>query len=352
MAPRGHDTGLNTDLTADLSAHLSAHLTTDLTWKRLPMSSSVPIPVRVQCMRVEARNILSVELAAIDGAALPAFTPGAHIDLHLAPGLTRSYSISSSPDERDRYVVGVLHDRNSRGGSSYIHQQLRPGQQMLIDPPRNHFELDASADLSVLVAGGIGITPILCMLEHLLRAGKRVALFYAARSRAEAAFLSRLPADIHPHLHFDEEQGGAPDLLAYLAAMPATAHFYCCGPRPMIDAFEAAAKQLNLPHWHVERFAAKAAEPAAGGAYHVTLAKSGKTLAVPAGAVLLDCLLQAGADVAHSCREGVCGSCETRVLSGTPEHRDSVLSQSEQASNHCMMVCVSGCLSKELVLDL
>ncbi|KNE25042.1 PDR/VanB family oxidoreductase [Achromobacter spanius] len=316
------------------------------------MFTPVPIPVRVQCMRVEARHILSLELAALDGEALPVFTPGAHIDLHLSPGIKRSYSLCSSPEQRDHYVVGVLHDRNSRGGSAYIHQQLRPGQQLLIDPPRNHFELDASAELSVLIAGGIGITPILCMLLHLLRQGKRVALFYAARSRAEAAFLARLPPGLQAHLHFDEDHGGAPDLHRFLAAMPDTAHFYCCGPRPMIDAFETAASLLNLPHCHVERFGAKDAAPAEGAAYQVTLAKSGKTLAIEAGAVLLDCLLRAGIEVPYSCREGVCGSCETRVLSGTPEHRDSVLSQSEQAANSCMMVCVSGCLSKELVLDL
>lgn len=303
-------------------------------------------------MRVEARNILSVELAAVDGAALPPFTPGAHIDLHLEPGLTRSYSIHSSPDMRDRYVIGVLHDRNSRGGSAYIHQQLRPGHELLIDAPRNHFQLDLSADVSVLIAGGIGITPILCMLEHLLRQEQRVALFYAARSRAEAAFLSRLPSAIRPQLHFDDDHGGPPDLLAYLSTQPARAHFYCCGPRQMIDAFETAAERLQLPHRHVERFAAKDVQPAARDAFRVTLAKTGKTLAVPPGAVLLDCLLQAGVTVPHSCREGVCGSCETRVLRGTPAHRDSVLSQSEQAANDCMMVCVSGCLSDELVLDL
>lgn len=303
-------------------------------------------------MRVEARQILSLELAALDGATLPAFTPGAHIELHLPHDIKRSYSICSSPEQRDRYVVGVLHDRNSRGGSAYIHQQLRPGQQLLIDPPRNHFELEPSAEQSVLIAGGIGITPILCMLEHLLRQGKHVELFYASRSRAEAAFLARLPPGIRTHLHFDEDHGGAPDLHRFLAAMPASAHFYCCGPRPMIDAFEAAAGLLNLPHCHVERFGAKDVAPALGGAYQVTLAKTGKTLEVASGAVLLDCLLEAGVDVPHSCREGVCGSCETRVLSGTPEHRDSVLSQREQAANRCMMVCVSGCLSGELVLDL
>lgn len=316
------------------------------------MSVPVPIPVRVQGMRFEARNVVSVELMLPDGSELPAFTPGAHIDLHLQDGLKRSYSICSEPGQRDRYVVGVLHERNSRGGSAYIHEKLRPGQQMLIDPPRNHFQLEASAEHSVLIAGGIGITPILCMYEDLMRQGSRVNLLYAARSRPEAAFLSRVPAADGSQLHFDDEHGGPPDLSRFLAAMPASAHFYCCGPKPMIDAFEAAAAGLNLAHCHVERFSAKDAGPVRGKAYEVTLARAGITVAVSSGARLLDCLLDAGIDIPHSCREGVCGSCETRVLQGTPEHRDSVLSDSEKAANNCMMVCVSGSLGANLVLDL
>jgi len=304
-------------------------------------------------MRFEAKGILSVELVALDDATLPPFEAGSHIDLHLANGIVRSYSLLNSPTERHRYVVGVLNDRNSRGGSRYVHEQLRVGSSLTISVPRNNFPLAESAKHSVLIAGGIGITPISCMLNHLRSQDKSAELLYCARSRAEAAFSTTLLQQAGVSGHFDDEQGAPPDLRAYLASKPKDAHFYCCGPTPMLNAFEAICAELGLPNVHIERFAAAENVTAVqSDEYVAELARSKKIILVPAGKSLLDALLDAGLDIEHSCREGVCGSCETKVLEGEPEHRDGVLSKSERASNKMMMVCVSGCKGKRLVLDL
>jgi ferredoxin-NADP reductase len=318
--------------------------------------ASQNMSVRVQAMRLEARDILSVELAAPDGVDLPVFEAGAHIDLHLANGVVRSYSLLSSPMERKRYVVGVAKDRHSRGGSRYVHEQLRVGALLDISPPRNNFKLDESAAHTVLIAGGIGITPISCMFERLRSIGKSVELLYCARSLADAAFSDRLLGQAGVTSHFDQDNGGPPDLRTYLSARSAKAadtHFYCCGPTPMLNAFESRCEEIGLPNVHIERFsAAENVEPVQGGEYLVELARSKQTVPVPVGKSLLDALLDAGLDVQHSCREGICGACETPVLDGIPLHRDSVLSKSERAANATMMVCVSGCQGNRLVLDL
>jgi vanillate O-demethylase ferredoxin subunit len=302
-------------------------------------------------MRFEAQGIVSVELRPAGGGDLPAFEAGSHIDLHLANGIVRSYSLSNSPDERHRYVVGVLNDRKSRGGSRYVHEQLRVGAMISISAPRNNFALDESAAHSVLIAGGIGITPISCMFGRLRALDKSAELFYCARSRSEAAFADRLLQQAGASVHFDDEQGAPPDLRSYLAGKPKDAHFYCCGPTPMLNAFESICAELGLPNVHIERFAAEKVEAVQGGSYVAELARSKQSITVPAGKSLLDALLDAGIAVDHSCREGVCGACETKVLEGEPEHRDGVLSKSERASGKTMMVCVSGCKGARLVLD-
>ncbi|MGC4243116.1 MAG: PDR/VanB family oxidoreductase [Herbaspirillum sp.] len=314
--------------------------------------SSPLLSVRVQAMRFEAQGVVSVELCLPDGGELPAFEAGAHIDLHLANGLVRSYSLSNSPAERHRYVVGVLHDRASRGGSRYVHEQLRVGSTLSISVPRNNFPLEEAAPLSVLIAGGIGITPISCMYHHLRAQGKEAVLHYCARSRKEAAFTAQLLGQPGVSSHFDDEAGTAPNLRAVLGAYPKESHFYCCGPTPMLNAFESLCEELGLPNVHIERFAAEKVAPVQHGSYVAELVRSKSSLTVPAGKSLLDTLLDAGIAVDHSCREGVCGACETRVLEGEPEHRDGVLSKAERAAGKTMMVCVSGCKGQRLVLDL
>ena len=319
------------------------------------MSNSCTLSALVHTLRHEAEGIISVELRPWGDTVFTPFEAGSHIDLHLPNGLVRSYSLLNAPSDQGRYVVGILRDRASRGGSRYVHEQLRVGTQLQISQPRNNFALDTRASHSVLVAGGIGITPIYCMFRQLLALGRSAELIYCARSRAEAALvdeISGLGAKVL--YHFNDEKGGLPDLASYLAGRPADTHFYCCGPTPMLDAFEQTCERLGYPHAHIERFTA-AEVPAAADAqdsYSVELSKSGKTVSVEPGLNLLDVLLEAGCDIEYSCREGVCGSCETRVLEGDVDHRDGVLSKAERAANKSMMVCVSGCKSRRLVLDL
>lgn len=308
----------------------------------------------VRGLRYEAKGIISVELSPTDGAHFEPFTAGSHIDLHLPNGLLRSYSLLNSPEDKDRYLLGILLDRNSTGGSAYIHNELKVGQQIKISKPRNNFALDETANHTVLVAGGIGITPIYCMLVRLLSLGHSVELVYCARSRAEAAYIKELEKlDVKITWHFDNEAAAAPNLEKYLAGQAKEVHFYCCGPTAMIDAFESACQQLGYQHVHVERFVAKnTGTTVEEHDYVVELAKSGMTLDVPAGSSLLEVIENAGVLVNTACRQGVCGACETKVLAGQPEHRDSVLSPRQKAANNVMMVCVSGCKSDKLVLDL
>lgn len=311
----------------------------------------------VHTLRHEAEDTITVDLRPVGGGEFPSFTPGSHIDLHLPNGMERSYSLCNSADERHRYVVGVLRDRASRGGSRCVHEQLRIGTQLAIAAPRNNFALHEDADHTVLVAGGIGITPLLCMARRLRGLGRSYEMLYFARSRRGAAFLDQLKAmEVPLHLHFDDEQGGPPDLKALLAARAPSPqlHLYACGPAPMLDAFEKTCAQLGHENAHIERFAAVEHKPAqdARATFTVELARSAKTLTVTPGKSILDTLLEADIPVDHSCREGVCGSCETRVLCGEPDHRDSVLSVKERAGNQVMMVCVSGCKSASVTLDL
>jgi len=319
------------------------------------MSNSSTISARVHTLRHEAEGIISVELRPWGDTVFTPFEAGSHIDLHLPNGLVRSYSLLNAPSDQGRYVVGILRDRASRGGSRYVHEQLRVGTQLQISQPRNNFALDTRASHSVLVAGGIGITPIYCMFRQLLALGRSAELVYCARSRAEAALvdeISGLGAKVL--YHFNDEKGGLPDLASYLAGRPGDTHFYCCGPTPMLDAFEQTCERLGYPHAHIERFTAAevAASEDAQDSYSVELSKSGKTVSVEPGLNLLDVLLEAGCGIEYSCREGVCGSCETRVLEGDVDHRDGVLTKAERAANKSMMVCVSGCKSRRLVLDL
>lgn len=320
------------------------------------MSSKPFLSAMVRTLRYEAQGIMSIELVPCGGQDFPPFAPGAHIDLHLPSGLVRSYSLVNAPEEPNRYVLGILADPKSRGGSRFIHDNFRVGMTLQIAPPRNNFTLVEDAAHTVLIAGGIGVTPILCMYRRLLALGRSAELLYCARSAAQAAFIDELRA-LGGRLtcHFDEDHGGRPaDLGAYLADQPVGTHAYCCGPAVMLDAFERACTDAGIADVHVERFApAPDAAPAAtASGYEVVLAKSGRQVLVPAGATLLETLLAAGIDADHSCMEGVCGACETRVLEGCPDHRDSVLSAAERASNQVMMICVSGCKGERLVLDL
>ena len=318
---------------------------------------SPPLQAWVHTLRHEAQDTLSVELRPVGGGEFPAFEAGAHIDLHLPNGMVRSYSLCNDNRERYRYVVAVLKDRASRGGSRCVHEQLRVGTTLTISTPRNHFPLHEDAAHSVLVAGGIGVTPILCMARRLQALGRSFELLCFARSRQHMAFMPEIEALGAPvHWHFDDEQNGPPELRALLAgrASAADTHFYACGPAVMLDTFEKVCAELGHSQAHIERFAAVAVQAAedARQSYTVELRRSGKTFEVTPDTSLHKALLACQADVPFSCEEGICGSCETRVLEGDIDHRDSVLTASERASNKVMMVCVSGCKSERLVLDL
>ena len=311
----------------------------------------------VHSLRFEAEDITSIELRPVDGVQFPPFEAGSHIDLQLPNGLLRRYSLVNPPDDHGRYRVAVLNDRASRGGSRWLHENLRIGMRLTISTPRNNFKLHEDAGHTVLVAGGIGITPLLCMARRLQQLGRGFELLVFARSRQSAAFVAEIDALGAPvYWHFDAERGGPPDLKALLGARPprTDTHYYACGPGVMLDSFEELCVELGYSNAHIERFTAVevAAATDARQSYTVELKRSGKVITVTPEQNLLEALRACGADPSTSCEEGVCGSCETAVLEGIPDHRDSVLSAAEHAANKVMMVCVSGCKSARLVLDM
>jgi tetrachlorobenzoquinone reductase len=311
----------------------------------------------VHTLRFEADDIISIELYPVRGASpFPAFEAGSHIDLHLPNGMVRSYSLLNDSTEQHRYVIGVLKDKASRGGSRCVHEQLRIGMPLEISAPRNNFPLHEDAVHSVLVAGGIGVTPILCMARRLKALGRSFEVLYFARSRQSAAYVKDIEAlGAKVTWHFDAEKGGPPDIKALLGSLsaPPGTHYYACGPAVMLDAFEKSCAELGYVHAHIERFSAVEVAAAADAktSYTVELRSSGKTFEVTPDTTLHKQLLASGVFIPFSCEEGICGSCETRVLEGEVDHRDSILTPAERKANTVMMVCVSGCKSSRLVLD-
>ncbi|SEB25092.1 vanillate O-demethylase ferredoxin subunit [Variovorax sp. YR216] len=305
----------------------------------------------------EAEGVLGIELRAAADGTLPAFTAGSHIDLHLPGGLCRQYSLTNAPSEQERYCLGVGLAPESRGGSRHVHQQLRAGDQIQISAPRSLFSLNAEADEHVFIAGGIGITPIMSMIEACRSKGERWRLLYCVRTRARAAYLWRL-AEHHAQvqLHVDEEQGGPADVSGFIRSVSRTAHIYCCGPAPLMNAVEAAASAAEHPSKavHFERFSAEGARANANadGAFRVTLKRTGGTFMVPGGRSILQTLEDNGIALPCSCREGLCRTCETPLIGGRADHRDFVLSDEERAGNSSIIPCVSRALDDELVLDI
>lgn len=308
------------------------------------------LEVLVSARRVDGSGCLELELRPQEGI-LPPFTAGAHVQMFLANGLIRSYSLMNSQDERDRYVCGVALDRNSRGGSAYIHEAVLPGVSLTISEPVNLFPLEETAPRSVLFAGGIGVTPLLAMVRRLDHLGRDWTLMSCARSRSAAPFFDQLSGfgdRVVPR--FDDECPGLLDFSAAMASEPPGTHFYCCGPSPMIDAFEAAAALLAPGRGHTERFSAEE-EAATEGGFTVVLARSGMSIPVRNGKTILEAIEDAGIDVPFSCLAGICGSCATKVLEGIPDHRDMVLTDRERLKNDQIMICCSGSLTDRLVLD-
>jgi vanillate O-demethylase ferredoxin subunit len=316
------------------------------------------LQVRVERRQAEAEDICSYELASLDGAPLPAFTAGAHIDVHVAPGLVRQYSLCNPPHERHRYLIGVLRDPASRGGSQAMHADIQAGAVLSISAPKNHFPL-AEAGPSLLLAGGIGVTPILAMAEALSARGAPFQMHYCARSPGRTAFRERIAASAFaPQVRFHYDSGEAAqklDLPALLAQLDRRTHIYLCGPAGFIDHVKAAANASDWPRdqLHLEYFGAAAAPVAHGDQpFEVKLASSGKVYAIPADSTVLRVLNDAGVFIPASCEQGVCGTCLTRVLDGVPDHRDLYLDEAEQAANDQFTPCCSRSKTGTLLLDL
>ncbi|MGK3121722.1 PDR/VanB family oxidoreductase [Pseudomonas corrugata] len=315
------------------------------------------IEVQVAARHNEALDICSYELTRVDGQPLPAFTAGAHIDVHLPGGVIRQYSLCNHPEERHRYLIGVLKDPASRGGSSSLHEQILPGARLLISEPRNLFPLAIQARRHLLFAGGIGITPILAMAEHLAQNDAPFELHYCARSLERAAFVERLrqsPYVDRVFLHFDEAPETALDTARVLAAPSEDVHLYVCGPggfmQHVLDT--ARAQGWEDACLHREYFAAAPTDTSSDGSFAVKLASSGQVFEVPKDRSVVQVLESHGIEVPISCEQGVCGTCLTRVLEGVPEHRDMFLTEAEQASNDQFTPCCSRSKTPLLVLDL
>jgi vanillate O-demethylase ferredoxin subunit len=313
-----------------------------------------PLTLQITDLTAEAKGVVVIELRSPEGAALPPFKPGAHIELHLPGDLVRQYSLCNDARETHRYCVGVGLSPVSRGGSRHVHQSLRVGDTLTINPPRNHFPLEEDAPGFVFFAGGIGITPVWSMIQWCEANQRPWHLYYLVRSRQRAAFLEALqPFGDRVTLHADDEAGGLFDIAAAIEQQPSNVHFYTCGPTPLMLAVEAAASGFAQEQVHFEWFTPKAPKSSATDkAFSVRLARSGRVLEVPADQSILQVLEANGLRVDSSCREGTCTSCETCVLDGTPDHRDSVLTPAERERNEVMMICVSRALSQTLVLDL
>ncbi len=307
--------------------------------------------VRIRSVCWEADHIQGFRLEPLRGSSLPPFTAGAHIEVTLRPGLKRSYSLLNAPSQENAYEIGVQLDPESRGGSRHIHEHWRAGQLVEISAPRNLFPLKEDASHTVLIAGGIGITPMLSMVSRLQSLGQSWELHYAVRSRDRAAFLERLEGLPNVRVTVaDESSTPRLDLREIINAAPVDSHVYCCGPSKMLTAFREHGGLLG-ERMHFEYFAADS-EAAVDGGYRLRLERSGKTIQVAAGETMLDALLGAGIDVGFACSEGVCGSCRIPVLGGVPDHRDQFLTQAEKDSNTSVMPCCSGSHTPSLTLDL
>ncbi|MDQ1024458.1 ferredoxin-NADP reductase [Streptomyces umbrinus] len=298
-----------------------------------------------------AEGVLALTLRHPLGEELPAWEPGAHIDVILGPDLERQYSLCGDPADRRSWRVAVLREPDGRGGSAHVHGQLEAGDKVRVRGPRNHFALQPSPRYR-FVAGGIGITPILPMLAEAEAAGAEWTLLYGGRTRNSMAFVEELSSYGDKVRIAPQDEAGLLDLASELGTPQPDTLVYCCGPGPLLDAVEERCAQWPKGSLHVERFQPKVQETGADTEFEVVLERSGHTLTVPADVSVLDTVRSAGVEVLFSCTEGTCGTCETDVLEGTPDHRDSVLTDEEREAGETMLICVSRCQGKRLVLDL
>lgn len=322
------------------------------------MSAAPTLKVRVARKRQEADRVCSFELLPVDGVELPSFTAGAHIDVHLGAGLVRQYSLCNPPSETQRYQIAVLRDPASRGGSQAMHAQVEEGHQLVISAPKNHFPLAPDAAQHLLLAGGIGVTPLLAMAEQLSADGADFVLHYFARSASQAAFVERMGASAFAtrvRTHWDDAPQDPPVGVTALIGPPQVGqHVYVCGPKGFMDAVLAAARAQSWPEaqLHFEFFGGQVVHDASDASFTVKLASSGLEIQVGPEQTVVQALHKAGVDVPIACEQGVCGTCLTRVLSGVPDHKDLYLTPEEQAANDQFTPCCSRAKTSMLVLDL
>ena len=351
---------------ADIDEIIESHLKGGKPVERLVLEPDQKLPkpkpldlqdVTVKEVRDETAAIKSLVLTAADGGELPAFEAGAHIDIMTGNGLRRSYSLAGDPTDRSNYLLGILREPESRGGSTWIHDEVKPGDSLKITKPLNNFPLAEGAAKSILIAGGIGITPILAMARNLKAAGADFDFHYCTRRPAETAFQAQVEAVAGDRLtnHYD---GGNPaegiDLDAVLGGSPAAGtHVYVCGPRGLIEAVRAAAAHWPEGNVHFELFAAAPAQDWVNEPFDIYLSRRRMDLTVGADQTILEAIRAAGIVADSSCEQGLCSTCRVRVISGEIEHRDQVLTAEEKAKGDTMMMCVSrGKGEEKLVLDI
>lgn len=316
------------------------------------------LTVRVVRKTAEAIDIATFELVDAQGDALPPFSAGAHIDVHLPNGLVRQYSLCNDSAETHRYLIGVLRDPASRGGSLAMHDLVNEGDILQISAPKNHFPLAHEARRSLLLAGGIGITPILCMAERLAISGAEFDLHYCTRSPARTAFRNRIRGSAFTsrvHFHFDDGDAAQKlDIAATLDKVEDGTHLYVCGPKGFMNAVLDTARAAGWPEaqLHYEFFAADVGPSDSDESFEVKLASSGRVIKVEKDKTIITALAAAGVEIPFSCEQGVCGTCLTRVLEGVPDHKDNYLTPEEQAANDQLLPCCSRAKSPMLVLDL
>jgi ferredoxin-NADP reductase len=330
--------------------HIEAvrHKTTTVTL----VANEFEADVHVEDKQQTADGVVTLTLREVGDHPLPPWSPGAHVDLILGDAPTRQYSLCGDPTDHHVWRLGILRDPNGRGSSLYVHDRLAVGDMVRVRGPRNNFHLVQSPRY-LFIAGGIGITPILPMIATAEEAGADWRLVYGGRQRVSMAFLDELAnhgdrVSIRP-----QDETGLLDLDALLGTPLDDTLVYCCGPEPLLAAVEQRCSTWPRRSLHVERFTAKPlTEPARTDAFEVFLAQSELTLTIPPQRSILDMVEEAGVGVLSSCAEGTCGTCETPVLEGEPDHRDSVLDEEERRANDCMMICVSRSCSPRLILDL
>lgn len=312
------------------------------------------LKVVVRKREVQGADVVVLDLTRADGGLLPVFAAGAHVDIHVAPGLIRQYSLCSDPADSAVYRLGILKDPASRGGSVGVHDTLREGAEVQISAPRNHFPLASDAQRSILIGGGIGITPMIAMAYALQAQGSDFELHYCGRSRHRSAFLVELQNAAFAgrvHTHFDDEDHKL-DLATILGAAQAGVHVYTCGPAGFMDWIIAESLKAGYPDAQIHREYFQVEVDNSGVSFEVVAARSGKTVTVAEGQTILQALAEVGIEIEISCEQGVCGTCLCDVLAGEPDHRDVYFTDDEKAANDAILVCCSRSKSSTLVLDI